>query len=84
MNKRDWHGMWVPYDNEEEKQMAMQYLNLWKYFFLKQIYPFKQIGQDQFVERNFNEIPWESIKGICNHKYKFTLGLKIEVENDKN
>ncbi len=42
------YGEWVEWENEEEKEQALQYLALWKRFFLKKV-PDLELIEEQLV-----------------------------------
>ena len=60
---------WVIYENDEEKEFAKLYLDLWKKFYLRKINEFTQVGEDQFIDR-------KDVFGKGIH----TLGIKIEAK----
>lgn len=67
--KPGFYGEWAFYDNEDEKQEAIQYLNLWKKVFLKKI-------QKKIKE----EYPLIFRNELVGCKGKNTIGIKIQIE----
>lgn len=49
--KISWYGEWVPYENSDEREEALQYLKLWKKFFLK------KCSDLQFVDDQLTDKP---------------------------
>lgn len=67
----DFWGEWVPYSNEDEKEMAKVYLLSWMFFMLKK-FPESKYLSHQIVERNKKD----------NFLATSTLGIKIQVEKN--
>lgn len=58
---------WVEYRNDEERKMALEYLNLWKFFALRKL-------DVKFIEDTIIDRPYW-IEGIIT-----TLAIKIKCE----
>lgn len=50
--KLSYFSEWVYWDDEEEREEAIQYLRLWKKFLLGKLGNMEQQGQDQIVIRS--------------------------------
>lgn len=68
------YGEWAPFDTDEEKEEAYEYLRLWKKFMLKKLGNRGQVGNDSIILRNYDI--------FTDSKFKMTLGIKIQVEDD--
>ena len=76
MTEEHYFGEWVPFENEEEKQDARKYLELWKKFILKKLNIMNQIHADHWIEREF-------VYDMYLNTYPYqTLGLKICLTGD--
>ena len=65
---KDFYAEWVFYSNDQEKEEAIIYLNLWKKFFLKKIG--LELLDEQFVDR----------PKFCDQIA--TLGIKIQTKRN--
>ena len=79
--KEHFYGEWVRYDNEEERQEAIQYLALWKKFFLKKLPLGAELILDQLIERPIGTLVSSM---LSDEPSKFgTLAIKICVEHEE-
>lgn len=71
MESEHYFGEWVYYDDEEERSKALQYLDLWKFFIVKKLFPLEYVS-DQLIDKP----PLLTIG-------KSTIGLKIQMKGNK-
>lgn len=81
-NEIRYFGEWVFWENEEEKEEAIQYLSLWKKFFLKKLPDMVQEGHDQIVLKP--SVQQDSLGGLLPKMSKPTLGIKIAMKRKLN
>lgn len=72
------YGEWVFYEDEDEKLLAMQYLNLWRIFMLKKLKGLKQFGDESIIDRQ-NIQPCSLLVDLNEGSIVNTLGIKIQM-----